>query len=179
MPYLDAILGPRVSNGAWDYEVDDFDAVPPYVFRVMSEEHFQQSFREGSHQSDQRNCYIGQKATDPQGWGDEEAPNEGTVAGRWVYIGYIPHAACGLARIVKIEARPEDGWRVHPWDEEGGYIHTYQDVPVERFVGWSEPFAVKGWRPIGDGSARVHLDASGYPTLNRSPQASHSLGAGA
>lgn len=163
MPYLDQILGDGVSECAHPWEIRD--ELPLYVFRVMSEAHFQQSLREGVHCSDQRGCYIGQKAEEPEAWAEEDAPEEGIVAGRWVYLGYLLHASDNLGRIVKIEVRREDGWELHPWDEEGGYIHTFQELPAERFVGWSEPFEVGkpfGFRVRADGSARVHL-ASPYP----------------
>lgn len=159
VPYLDDILGPGTCESAHPWGLRD--TLPDFAFRVMSEEHFQKSLREGVHTSDQRGCYIGQKAEEPDEWGDEEAPDEGVVAGRWPYLGYLPNAECGKGRVVKIEIRPEDGWKVHPWDEEGGYLHTMQPLPASRFVGWSEPFLVEQpfhFELIRDGSERVHLN---------------------
>lgn len=136
--YYSDMLGPQSEEDAWDDENVDW-GTPKYLYRAMSEDHFQQSMRDGVHQSDERGNWIGQSKDDPD-FPPEQAIPEGTVAGRWSYPGYLANSPNGIGRIVKIEVRPEDGWEPHTEaDDEGGYFRTFKPIPTDRFVGWTEP----------------------------------------
>ena len=130
-----------------DFYAPGFDAaeLPNFVFRAMSDEHYQKSLREGFHQSDERGNYIGQAKADPELWEGEKPVPEGTVAGRWAYIGYISNSPDGIGRIVKIQVHPDDGWELHPDDDEGGYYRTFKPIPVERFISASAPIDSRSW----------------------------------
>lgn len=142
--------------GEWPEASEDFhyspegfsDELPSHVYRAMSEEDFQRSMQRGWHQSDERGNYIGQKAADPEGWGEESAPAEGTVAGRWAYPGYLLNSDDGVGRIVKIKVEPNDGWEPHPDDDEGGYFRTFKPIPTDRFEDWTDPHHNQTWAPI-------------------------------
>lgn len=123
----------------------DPSTVSGHVFRTMSEQHYRQSLRSGFHSSDERGNYIGQAKENPELWGDEKPWAEGTVAGRWAYPGYIQPGQVG--RVVKVRVHPEDGWRPHPDDDEGGWVHTYNKIPTDRFEAVTPPLRSpsRGW----------------------------------
>lgn len=122
-----------------EHHRDNFnpDELPPYLFRAMSEDHFQKSMKDGVHQSDERGNYIGQGVSDQP---------EGTVAGRWAYPGYLANSPDQVGRVVKIRTDPEDGWKPHPDDDEGGYFQTFNPIPTDRFESWTDPINAKTWK---------------------------------
>ena len=127
-------------NDSWweDDEHATLDYIPPFVYRVMSEEDYQQSLIQGWHQSDERWTYPGQATRDPEGWAEmmEQAVPEGTVAGYWAELGYLANSPTGIGRVVKIKVDPADGWQKH---EQVDYLQTFKRIPVERFLAVSEP----------------------------------------
>ena len=126
------------------------DGVPEHVYRVMSQQDYQDSMRRGWHQSDERGNYQGQARRDPETWKDMEAKPEGTVAGRWVESGYM-HNADGPAVAVKIKTHPSVGWKPHYDDPE--FLHTMQRIPTSHFVAATPPFEPA---PQSEGWAKVH-----------------------
>lgn len=141
--HLLRVLGPAAVSENWEEA-----GLPEFVFRVMSEEHFQISLQEGFHISDERANYIGQKAANPEFWEGEEPEAEGTVAGRYAYLGYLSKSPNGVGRVVKIQVHPDDDWEVHPDDDEGGYIRAFQPIPVNRFVAWTDPIDPETWTTV-------------------------------
>lgn len=121
--------------------VGDHGELPTHAYRVMDDEHYRQSLRQGWHQSDERNNYIGQHKNDPELWGDEMPEAEGTVASvGQIYPHYSMHAPSGRARVVKIKLHPEDGWVPHPDYDEGDAVRTFKPIPTSRFVAATPPF---------------------------------------
>lgn len=118
-------LGPEAAP---DFEDYDMTKVPEFVFRTMSEEHFQRSLKEGLHVSDRRDNYIAHGEAD---W------DEGTVAGYWPELGYLGNAPGGVGRVVKIRVEPGDGWQKHRVQED--YLSIYEPIPVSRFAAWTDP----------------------------------------
>lgn len=125
-------LGPQSSQHWWMNEHPDWSDTPSHVFRVMSEEDFRQSMERGYHKSDERNTYMGmaRRGEIPK----HEAHPEGTVAGRFMYSGYMGHSR-GWSRVVKISVDPADKWEQHPDYEEGDAFRTFASIPTSRFRG--------------------------------------------
>jgi hypothetical protein len=116
-------------------------SLPQHVYRTMSEDHFQQSLRDGYHQSDERGNYIGQAADNPEYWEGVTPEPEGTVAGYWPQPGYLLNSPNGIGRVVRIRVQPEDGWEVHP--DESEYMRTFKPIPADRFEAWTKPMNVR------------------------------------
>lgn len=158
--HLLAVLGPDALGPSIDERSSHPDiaqGVPAFVFRAMSEEHFRLSLRSGWHASDERGNYIGQAAAHPRLWAGQPAPQpEGTVAGRWALPGYLTASPDLTGRVVKISADAADGWTLHPDDDEGVYVRTFQPVAAGAFVGWSARIHARGWKVMRGSSPRVH-----------------------
>lgn len=133
------MLDPYDGAGPWAEPFEN--RVPTHVYRVMSDEDFRTSMLLGQHRSDERNNYIGQALADPEAWEGIDPEPEGTVAGRWAYLGYAANTA--TARLVRIEIEPDDGSEPHPDDDEGGYIRTFEPIHASRFTAWSPPFSAR------------------------------------
>lgn len=129
-------LGPEHDENHPSHE-QYWGGLPPHVYRVMSDEHYQQSMRTGVHQSDERGNYIGQAKADPEGWKGMEATPEGTVAGRWAELGYSkPHQ---LTRVAKIKVDPSVGWKVHEDAED--MARTMHPIPAEHIEAVTPAFS--------------------------------------
>lgn len=172
-------LGPEADDQYW-MEKGDWDGrthMPQYLYRTMSEQHFLDSLKSGIHQSDGRMNWPGQAKLDNyEGWDPGSAVEEGTVAGRWAYPGYLFNARFGpnheidpeaRGRIVKIQVDPEDEWEYHAdADDEGGYYRTFKPIPTSRFVGWTPPMSAKDYMPSpyhGMPPGRRHAANDGMP----------------
>ena len=107
------------------------DYVPEYVYRTVSEEHYQKSVQEGQHSSDERNNWRAQQGYSPD---DETAvdssgpiPREGTVGFR------EPSRAYGVAgrnRTLRCPTSEHPDWEVHPDVPEGDYIRSLSPIPM-------------------------------------------------
>lgn len=132
--FVERTFGPEAVEDNYD---DGYDpaSVPKSIFRVMSDEHYQQSAASGMHVSDERNNWRAQAKQ--EGRSTDGIPAEGTVGGRWVEPGYLPTSAPG--RIVQFDASQHDGWEVHPDVPEGDYIRSMSPIPMRSATKVSPP----------------------------------------
>jgi hypothetical protein len=129
-------LGPEsegLESGGKGYE---WGKVPPYVFRTMSDEEYQQGTKQGFFKSDERNNWRSQqRALGNHNW--HTMPEEGTVAGVSAYTNYLPNDKPG--RIVKFDTSKHEGWEVHPDVKEGDYIRTKGHIPADSVTATTKP----------------------------------------